>query len=139
MRYGSTPAIPNDTNRPRGSSSSRPAAASLVTSIAAAPSTIALELPAVTLPSSLNAGLSDASFSSDVSRLGFSSTATRTAAPPAPVSTGTISRSKRPSSIAAIARRWDSYEYSSRSSRERPHSSAMTSAEMPCGTTSQCS
>ena len=110
MRYGSTPAIPNETNRARGSRPSRPSASSLTTSIAAAPSTIALELPAVTLPSSLKAGASEASFSSDVSRRGFSSTATRTAAPAAPTSTGTISRSKRPSSIAAIARRCDSYE-----------------------------
>ena len=52
-------------------------------------------------------------------------------------STGTISRSKRPSSIAAIARRCDSSEYASSSSRERPHSSAITSAEIPCGTISQ--
>ena len=52
-------------------------------------------------------------------------------------STGTISRSKRPSSIAAIARRCDSSEYASSSSRESPHSSAITSAEIPCGTICQ--
>ena len=95
-------------------------AASLVTSIAAAPSTIALELPAVILPPALNAGWSEASFSSEVSRRGFSSTATSTAAPAAPTSTGTISRSKRPSSMAAIARRCDSSEYSSSSLPREP-------------------
>ena len=52
-------------------------------------------------------------------------------------STGTTSRSKRPSSIAASARRCDSYEYASSSSRESPHSSAISSAEIPCGTISQ--
>ena len=57
-------------------------------SIAAEPSTIELEFPAVTTPSALNAGWSDASFSSDVSRRGVSSTAKRTTAPPAPTSTG---------------------------------------------------
>ena len=45
-------------------------AASLATSIAAAPSTIWLEFPAVTTPSGMNAGCSEASFSSDVSRRG---------------------------------------------------------------------
>ena len=48
-----------------------------------------------------------------------------------------ISRSKRPSSIASMARRCDSSEYASSSSRERPHSSEITSAEIPCGTISQ--
>jgi hypothetical protein len=52
-------------------------------------------------------------------------------------STGTTSRSNRPCSIAASARRCDSYEYASSSSRESPHSSAISSAEIPCGTISQ--
>ena len=43
-------------------------------STAAAPSQIWLELPAVTRPSGMKAGASDASFSADVSRLGVSST-----------------------------------------------------------------
>ena len=86
-------------------------AASLVTSTAAAPSTIWLEFPAVTLPSGRNAGWSEASFSADVSRRGASSTAKSDAARAgSPTSTGTISFSNRPSSIAAIARRCDSSE-----------------------------
>ena len=105
--------------------------------MAAEPSTIELEFPAVTTPSALKAGCSEASFSSDVSRRGVSSTAKRTTAPPAPTSTGMISFSNLPSSLAATARRWDSSEYSSSASRLRPHSSAMTSAEIPCGTIGQ--
>src|SRR4029450_7970938 len=35
------------------------------------------------------------------------------------------------------APRWDSSEYASSSFRERPHSSAITSAEIPCGTICQ--
>ena len=103
------PAMPNETNCSARLEPEPEAAASLVTSIAAAPSTIALELPAVIFPSSLKAGqLQLGELLGDVSRRGFSSTATSTAAPPAPTSTGTISRSNRPSSVAAIARRWDS-------------------------------
>ena len=50
IRCGSTPASPNETNRARGSSPSRDAAASLAISTAAAPSQIWREFPAVTLP-----------------------------------------------------------------------------------------
>ena len=53
--------------RARGVSPSRPAASSLVTSTAAAPSVICDELPAVITPSGLNAGFSAASRSGDVS------------------------------------------------------------------------
>ena len=91
----------------------------------------------MTTPSVLNAGCNDASFSSDVSRRGVSSTAKRTTAPPAPTSTGMISFSNLPSSVAATARRCDSSEYSSSDSRVRFHSSAITSAEIPCGTMGQ--
>ena len=108
-----------------------------MTSTAAAPSTIWLELPAVTTPSGRNAGWSEASFSADVSRRGASSTANSTAAPAAPTSTGTISFSNLPSSIAAIARRCDSSENASSASRERFHSEASASAEIPCGTICQ--
>ena len=134
IRWGSTPERPKETKRARGSRPSRDAADSLVTRTAAAPSTIWLELPAVTTPSGRNAGWSDASRSAEVSRRGASSTPTRTAAPAAPTSTGTISFSNRPSSIAATARRCDSSEYASSCSRPSPHSLAITSAEMPCGT-----
>ena len=84
IRYGSTPESPKETNRARGSRPSRSTASSLASSIAAEPSTIELEFPAVTTPSALKAGWSDASFSSEVSRRGVSSTAKSTTAPPAP-------------------------------------------------------
>ena len=45
-----------------------------------------------------------------------------------------ISFSKRPSSVACAARCWDSAAKASRSSRLRPHFSAISSAEMPWGT-----
>ncbi len=91
----------------------------------------------MTTPSGRNAGWSEASFSADVSRRGASSTANSTAAPAAPTSTGTISFSNLPSSIAAIARRCDSSENASSASRERFHSEASASAEIPCGTICQ--
>ena len=134
---GRRPARPNETNRALGFTPSRDAAASDVTSTAAAPSQICDELPAVTFPSGRNAGLSDASASAEVSRRGVSSTATSAPTCGFVTSTGTISFSKRPSSIAAIARLCDSSEYASSCSREKPHSSASTSAEIPCGTISQ--
>ena len=88
----------------------------------------------MTTPSSLKAGGSVAIFSSVVSRRGVSSTANSTPACGFETSTGTISFSKRPSSIARTARMCDSYEYASSASRDSPHSSAITSAEIPCGT-----
>ncbi len=91
----------------------------------------------MTTPSGKKAGCSEASFSADVSRRGASSTAKSTAAPAAPTSTGTISFSKRPSSMAAIARRCDSSENASSASRDRFHSEASASAEIPCGTICQ--
>ena len=137
IRCGSTPASPNETKRARGSSPSRSHADSLAISTAAAPSQIWLEFPAVIRPSGTNAGASAASASADVSRRGVSSTPTSAPTCGFVTSTGTISRSKRPSSIAATARRCDSSEKASSSSREKPHSSAITSAEIPCGTISQ--
>jgi len=83
----------------------------------------------VIFPSGVNAGLSAASASADVSRRGVSSVCSS--------AKEMISLSNRPSSIAAIARRWDSSENASSSSRERPHSSAITSADIPCGTICQ--
>src|ERR671922_2330082 len=137
IRCGSTPERPNERKRARGSRPSRSTAASDATRTPAAPSQIWLEFPAVILPSGKNAGASSASASMDVSRRGVSSTPTSTPACGFSTSTGTTSRSKRPSSIAATARRCDSSEYVSSSSRESPHSSAITSAEIPCGTISQ--
>ena len=72
-----------------------------------------------------------------MSRRGVSSTPTSAPTCGFVTSAGTISFSKRPSSIAAIARRCDSSENASSSSREKPHSSAITSAEIPCGTICQ--
>ncbi len=120
IRCGSTPAIPKARNRARGSSPSCDAFFSDATSTAAEPSTIWLEFPAVVLPSGTNAGWSSASFSIVVPRRTASSTAKRVrvivAAPPPSSGTGTssstgmISLSNRPSSIARAARMCDSYE-----------------------------
>ncbi len=98
---------------------------------AAAPSEICDELPAVTTPSGLKEGASEASFSQ--------LTGTRT---PSSVSNtlpsgsviGAISRLKRPSAMARPAFSWLSPENLSSSSRLIPHFSASISAEMPCGT-----
>ena len=94
----------------------------------------------------MKAGWSAAIFSSVVSRRTASSTAKRTrvsvGAPPessdsgTSSSIGTISCSKRPSSIARAARWCDSYEIRSSSSRGRFHCFAISSAEMPCITMS---
>ena len=71
-------------------------------STAAAPSVICDELPAVITPSGLNAGFSVASFSSVVSgRMPSSWSTMRLAVVGSVTSTGTISRSKRPSSRGA--------------------------------------
>ena len=103
-------------------------------SIAAAPSVICDEFAAVTTPSSLNAGFSLASVSIDES--GRMPSSAENSSSPLSVVTwiGTISRSKRPSERARAARLCDSTENSSLSSREMPHFSAISSAEMPCGT-----
>src|SRR5262245_23165752 len=137
IRCGSTPASPNETNRARGSSPSSDAFASLATSTPPAPSQIWLEFPAVTTPSGRNAGLSAANASRDVSLRGVSSTANNVPTCGFCTSTGMISFSNRPSSIAASARRCDSSDTSSSSSRESPHSAAIASAESPCGTICQ--
>jgi hypothetical protein len=84
--------------RPRASAYSREA-----TSTAAEPSFRELELPAVTDPSPLKAGLSFASFSRVVSRLGPSSASTTVSSFRVFTVTGTISSRKRFSSIAATA------------------------------------
>src|SRR4051794_38319524 len=137
ITWGSTPAMPKPRKRPRGSSPSSDAFRSDAISIAAAPSTIWLELPAVTLPFSTNAGLSDAILSADESRRTASSVSTITPTCGFETSTGTSSLSKRPSSIARAARSCERSEYASSASRDRLHRSAITSAEIPCGTISQ--
>ena len=131
---GSTPASANVWNRARGLRPSWFAFSSLMISTAAAPSVICDEFAAVITPSGLNAGLSCASFSSDVS--GRMPSSRLTISVPDSVGTviGSISRSNRPSSVARAARRCDSTENASFCSREMPHFSEIISAEMPCGT-----
>ena len=88
-------------------------------STAAAPSEICDAVAAVSSQPSRN-GFSSAIFSSDVSRRGPSSVVTP--------STGVISRSNRPSSIACTARWWLSRENSSSWDRFRPHFSQTSCA-----------
>ena len=133
IRRGSAPARAKSTKRARGVSPSAAAFSSLMISTADAPSVICDELPAVTRPpssSGRNDGLSLPSDSIVVSRRPSSAL---TSAPSAP-STGRISRSKRPSVVARCARCWDWAPKRSMSSRVMPHLSAISSAEMPCGT-----
>ena len=66
MRTGSTPTVVWSTIRARGFTPSSSAFSRVIRSTAAAPSEICEELPAVTRPSSLNAGLSSASVSTVV-------------------------------------------------------------------------
>ena len=87
--------------------------ASLHTTTAAAPSVRGEEVPAVTVPSAMNAGFRSASPSRLVSSRMQPSRPMR--APP--VSTGTISSSSRPPARAAAARRWLSSANASCSSR----------------------
>ena len=127
---------------PRREARARAAFSSLMMRAAEAPSVIWLELPAVTLPSGLNAGLRLASVSTVVpSRMPSSAVTISSDSVTSPVSlsrwserTGTISFSNRPSAVAWAARRWLSAEKASSSSRVRPHLSAISSAEMPWGT-----
>ena len=83
--------------RARGVSPCSSTARSDATSKAAAPSLIWLDTAAVSRPPSVSVG-SDCILSKDVSRRGPSSVVT-------PL-TGSISASKRPSSMARMARRW---------------------------------
>jgi len=124
---GSTPAT---LWSPTRASTSRPwssANASLVTSVAAAPSEIWLALPGVTVPSLLKTVGSWLRASREVSRRMPSSSSTS----PSSVSTGTTWSSKRPSSVAAAARCWLWSAYSSCCSREMPWRSATASAVIP--------
>ncbi len=81
-----------------------------ISTTAAAPSFSGDALPAVTVPVGSNTGLSDASFSSDVSARGPSSLSTVRSRQTSPsntlVLTGTISSLKAPRSCAATAFWW---------------------------------
>ncbi len=132
---GSTPARANALKRARGFSPSSSAFSRLMISTAAAPSVICDELPAVTMPSGLNAGFSPASTSGVVvGRMPSSRRMISTEPSSFLTSIGMISFSKRPSSVARAARACESAAYWSISSRVMSHFSAIISAEMPCGT-----
>ena len=96
---GSVPATAKLWNRARGRRPSSSAFSALMTSTADAPSVICDELPAVILPSSLNAGLSLASVSAVVPSRIPSSRVIISALPSTSIGTGTISLSNRPSSV----------------------------------------
>ena len=102
----------------------------LISSTAAAPSETCELLPAVILPSSLKAGLSLLSASMlESGRIPWSVWKV------SPLTwKGTISRSKRPSSVARAASWWERTPISSSSERGISHLSAIISAEIPWGT-----
>ena len=143
MVTGSTPARAKVWNVARGVRPSSAAFSSLMISTAEAPSVICELLAAVTLPpwsSGTKAGFSLARLSMEESRMPSSARSTSSVSMSSPVSLsrglaaiGTISLSKRPSSRARAAFCWLRRPKASRSSRLRPHFSAMTSAETPWG------
>ena len=128
MISGSRPLVAAAITRARGLTPSSFAFSSLISSTAAAPSFRGHELPAVTRPSSRKAGLSSASFSTVVPGRGPSSLST---VPWSGVSTGRISRSKKPESRASTARSWERLAYSSIDSRVTLKRSATFSAVSP--------
>ena len=104
MTAGSTPAAAPATIRARGVRPCVLTASALAIIIAAAPSFTPLALPAVTLPPSRNGAGNLASCSSVVAGLGCSSVSTITGSPLRwGISTGAISRARRPFSVAAPA------------------------------------
>src|SRR5260221_6556954 len=100
----------------------------VVTSNAAAPSLIPLDVPAVTVPSDRNAGLSLASLSADASSRGYSSFAK---VEPSGSVTATSSSVKTQSVRALAARRWLSSANASCSWRPILYCAATTSAVSP--------
>ncbi|MCY1185997.1 hypothetical protein D9M73_268250 [compost metagenome] len=89
-------------------------------------------MPAVTLPSFLNAGFSLASESAVVPARTCSSVSKATGSPlRCGISTGVISALKRPASMASAALRCDSAAKVSCCSRLRPYFSTRFSAVMP--------
>ncbi|MDT4843904.1 hypothetical protein FQZ97_778430 [compost metagenome] len=106
--------------------------AALISSTAAAPSLRVEALPAVTLPSFLNAGFSLARDSAVVPARTCSSVSKASGSPlRCGIRIGVISSLKRPASMAAAALRWDSAAKASCSSRLRPYFSTRFSAVMP--------
>ena len=109
--------------RPSGSTPSSAAISREPTNVAIAPSLIGEELPAVTVPSLVNAGFNAASFAAVVSGRIDSSRVTD--------STGNTYPSCRPLSHAAAARSCERSAHSSCASREMPSSAATASAQAP--------
>ena len=129
---GWTPATAVATTLAIGRSPSSRARSASTRSSAAAPSLMPELLPAVTVPPVLNAGLSAASASAEVSGRGCSSRSTTVDAPLRPATvTGTSWPSNRPASMAATARRWLSSAKASWRSRDTVHCSATHSAVSP--------
>ena len=141
MTPGSTPATADPSQRAMGFKSNSSAFSMLMSKIAAAPSLIPLELPAVTVPPFLKAGFSLASFSILVSRTyspfsclyrGCSSIFTFTGSPfRCGTAIGIISSLNLPLLMASTARRWLSSAKVSCSSRVMSLSPAMFSAVSP--------
>src|SRR4051812_23221354 len=129
MMCGGTPADAAVTMRARGVSPCCFTAASLATTIAAAPSDSCDDERAVTMPPAGKTVRSLPSRSSVVSGRGPSSWLTV----PLSVSTGRISASNRPSFCAATARSLERSAKVSESSRVIPSSSATSSAVSPIG------
>ena len=127
-RCGSTPCAARDTIRASGSRPSFSAPFSSPMKRAAAPSLSGDELPAVTVPSLRNTGLSFPSFSIELSGRMPSSRSSSVSG------TGTISPSNTPLSHAAAARWWLFSANSSCSSREISKRSARISAPSPSAT-----
>lgn len=97
---------------------------------AAAPSLIDEDEAAVTVPSFLNAGLSEGILST-LMRRGPSSVST-TVSPALPGTvTGAISQRNAPDSVAACARRTESIAKASCASRVKPYFSAQSSPKVP--------
>ncbi len=89
-------------------------------------------LPAVTVPSFWNAGLSAPSFSAVVPGRGYSSRDTTTGSPFfCGIVTATISSAYHPPSSAAPARRWLSAAKASCAARVMPYLAATASAVVP--------
>ena len=131
ITLGSTPAAATPRTRAIGWTPSAAARSCDRSTIAAAPSVIPEELPAVTLPpTGLNAGGSFASDSGVVSR-GCSSRVKSTSPFLPGTFTATVSASKRPSAIARAARSWLRIAKASCSSRPILYCSASVSAVSP--------
>ena len=124
---GSQPTVVWSTIRARGVRPSSAAFSADISSTAAAPSEICEAFPAVIFPSSLNADFNCESDSRLVSgRMPWS---VRNVSSPTVI--GTISRSKRPSSVARLASVCERTASSSSSEREISHWSAIISAPSP--------